>query len=471
MEGSTELGEQRLREPLRRPPFRRLAVSHAVNELGDWFGIVALSLLVFAETGSALATTALFLASRFVPALVAPGLVVRAENAPPRIALPLIYCGEAAVFGGLALLAADFWLPAVIALAILDGTLALAGRALTRAVVATMLEPTGQLRAGNAVLNIGFTGGAAIGPALAGLAISGFGVQTALLLDAISFYLIAVLLLTTGPLPLPTPEPARWGERLREGLAYVSNRLVLRRLLAAQAGAFVFFAAVIPIEVIYATDTLGSDADGYGAFLASWGAGMVVGSFLFAGLRQRRLPVLLLFSTLAVGGAYLALAAAPNLAVACAIAAAGGAGNGVQWVSLISAVQELTVAGLQARVMSVVESIGAAMPGVGYLIGGVVAAILDPRASFVVAGGGVLVVVAVAIPLLARIQWTREDTATSPYGGAPAPADRLEVAALGNTEEWKERPGEVMGERAEDRPGEAGSAANFPLGEGIERPR
>ena len=39
--------EPGLRDPLRRPLFRRLAVSYAVNELGDWMGIVALSVLVF----------------------------------------------------------------------------------------------------------------------------------------------------------------------------------------------------------------------------------------------------------------------------------------------------------------------------------------------------------------------------------------------------------------------------------------
>jgi len=36
----------RLTDPLRRPLFRRLATTYAVNELGDWMGIIALSVLV-----------------------------------------------------------------------------------------------------------------------------------------------------------------------------------------------------------------------------------------------------------------------------------------------------------------------------------------------------------------------------------------------------------------------------------------
>jgi MFS family permease len=404
----------RLTDPLRRPQFRRLATSYAVNELGDWMGIVALSVLVFDRTGSALATAALFLGTRFIPALVAPVLVARVEQPPPRYALPVVYCGEAAAFGALALLAGDdFFLPGVIVLATIDGALALTGRSLTRAVVAALLGPAGELRSGNAVLNIAFTGSAALGPAIAGLLVAGFGVQLALLLDAVSFYAIAVILLTAGPLPQAEPDPGLVRDRVRAGIAYIRERPTLKRLLTAQGAAFVFFAAVIPIEVIYAKQTLGTGDSGYGLLLASWGVGMVLGSIVFAIVRRAPLPVLLFFGTVAVGAGYLGLSVAPTLAAACAASVVGGAGNGVQWVSAISAVQELTTQGMQARVMSVLESIGAAMPGVGYLLGGLVASGASPRTTFLVAGIGVLAIVAVAAPVMGT-KWPERREKTGP---------------------------------------------------------
>ena len=94
-----------LKEPLKRPAFRRLVLSYAVNELGDWLGIVALSLLVFEETDSAMATTLLFIGTGFVPALLTPIVVARLERPPPRFVLPALYAAEAAAFGALALLA------------------------------------------------------------------------------------------------------------------------------------------------------------------------------------------------------------------------------------------------------------------------------------------------------------------------------------------------------------------------------
>lgn len=387
-----------LRAPLRRSVFRRLAVSYAVNEMGDWMGIIALSVLVFDQTGSAVATAVLFLATQFLPGLVVPIFVTKVEKFPPRVTLPVIYCVEAAAFGGLALLATNFSLWGVVIFASIDGVLAVGSRALTRSVVVSLLEPEGELRAGNAILNLAFTWGAAIGPAIAGLVVAAFSVQTALFLDAVSFLAMGWLLVSCRGLPHPEIEPGSLRERVRAGIAHIRGRVTLRRLLLAQAAAFIFFSAVIPVEVIFAKETLGVGDTGYGIFLASWGVGMVIGGSAFALLRKAPLPILLFLSTVAVGISYLGMAAAPTLAFACAASVLGGTGNGIQWVGVISAVQELTGAKMQARVLSVLESIGAAMPGIGYMLGGLIASGFGPRTTFTVAGVGVL-----AIALLSAV--------------------------------------------------------------------
>jgi MFS family permease len=396
------MADPRLTDPLRRPAFRRLVLSYAVNELGDWLGIVALSVLVFERTDSAMATTLLFIGTGFLPALLTPVVVARLERPPPRFVLPALYAAEAAAFGALAVLADNFSLAAVVAVATIDGALALTAKSLTRSVSAAMLEPEGELRAGNAILNVAFTGGAAIGPVLAGAVTAAFSVQSALLLDAVSFYAIGWILLGARPLPHAEPEAGRLREQVRAGADYIRRSPTLRRLLAAQAVAFVFFSAVIPIEVVFAKQTLGASATGYGLLLGSWGVGMVLGSVVFAALRRAPLPLLLFFSTIAVGAGYLGTGAAPTLAVACAASAVGGAGNGVQWVAVMSAVQELTVPAMQARVIGVLESIASAAPGLGYVLGGLIATGLSPRATFLAAGAGVVATAIVAAPLLGR---------------------------------------------------------------------
>jgi MFS family permease len=405
-----------LRGPLKRPLFRRLLATYSINEMGDWMGIVALSGVVFELTDSPLATAGLFLGTRFLPAFLGPLLVTRVERIRPRIVLPLIYVVEVAAFGVLAVLATHFSLALVIVVATVDGTMALAGRALTRSVVVSLLEPTGELRQGNGLLNIAFTTGAAVGPALAGLVVAGVGVQAALYLNAASFYIVALIILTAGVLPQAEPEEGGTWDRVKAGVAYVREQARLRRVLIAQGLAFIFFSAVAPLEVVYAKETLGASDTGYGILLTTWGVGMVAGSLIFARVKKTPLIVLLLLSTVTVGISYLGMGIAPTLAVACAFSVLGGVGNGVEWVSAISAVQELTESGMQARIMAVLESVASAMPGVGFALGGVLATAASTRATFAVSGFGVLAIALLIVPLARSWHPSRD---VHPDGGFP----------------------------------------------------
>ena len=414
--------------PLRLPGFGQLAGAYTINELGNWVGEIALAVLVFDQTGSPLATAALFIGMHFLPAFLSQAVVARTEPIGTKLVLPALYLGEAVTFTALALTSGSFSLVLVVALAIVDGTLAIATRAFTRASAAAVLTPAGQLRQGNAVINVGFTAAGAAGPAIGGLVVAALGVKTALLVDAGSFVVVATVLALARSLPQVKSDEERARTRFLAGLGYVRRNRSLGALLLAQAAAFIFFTAVIPIEIVYAKDTLGAGDSGYGALLSSWGVGMVIGSLLFTAIGERfSLKPLLFFSTLAIGCSYLGLAAAGTLTLACIAAAVGGIGNGVQWVSVLSAVQELTVDQFQARVVGLLEASGKAMPGVGFLLGGAIAAILTPRASFLTAGLGVITVLALAAPTLARAHWGERRSPPAIGQEEPAP----EAAGIG----------------------------------------
>jgi hypothetical protein len=416
--------------PLRVPGFSVLAGGYSINELGNWLGDIALAVLVFDQTGSALATALLFVGTRFVPALLAPPAVARVEALRPRLSLPLLYGADALVFAVLALLASEhFALGLVVALGAVDGTLALAARALTRSTSAALLEPAGLLRRGNAVFNIGFTAAGAIGPAIAGLVVAHAGVSAALWADAASFALVALLIAGARSLPAGERAGGGWVGRLREAYTYVRGRRLLVGLLVGQALAMLFFYAVVPIEVVYAKDTLHAGDSGYGWLLAAWGAGMVGGGFLFAAAQRVRIQLVVAAGTLAIGAAYLGLAVAPSLAVACAISVVGGLGNGVQWISVVHAVQELTATDMQARVLGLLEAIGAALPVLGFFFGGSLTQAASPRTAYAAAGVGVVGVLILAALRLHDADWPNGDSQVAApeepaavVGHGPAPS-------------------------------------------------
>ena len=114
-----------------------------------------------------------------------------------------------------------------------------------------------------------------------------------------------------------------------------------------------------------------------------------MGSLFFAVARGLHPLVLIAGSTLAIGAAYAGQALAPTLLVACVFGALGGVGNGIQSVAVQTAIQLRTPDALQARVSGLVESVAAATPGIGFLIGGLLTAVFDSRAAFGVAAAGV----------------------------------------------------------------------------------
>jgi predicted MFS family arabinose efflux permease len=387
---------------LRVPAFGRLLFSYTTNSIGDYVGLVALAVLVYGETRDPLATTALFIAAQFLPAFMAPALTARLDQLALRRALPSIYLGEALVFALLALLADEFLLPAVLVLALVDGVLMLTARGLSRGAVNALLQPAGVLREGNGLLNIGFAIASVGGSALGGVLVASFSVAAALAVNAASFAVVAIVLATSPHLPKAKAEREPFRERIREGLRYARTDRVARLLLGGEAIAIVFFTLIVPIEIVYAEETLDTDEAGYGILLSSWGAGIVLGSLLFLTLRKRSNAALILLSTLAIGAGYLGMAVSRELFAACAFSVVGGLGNGIQWVSVMTALQESTPADLQARITGLLESIASAMTGVGFLIGGIVTAAFSPPTAFAVSGIGVVLLVIIGGASAAR---------------------------------------------------------------------
>src|SRR5918911_5155406 len=83
-------------------PFSRLLSSYTLNELGDSIGVVALAILVYDRTEAVAPTAAFFIAAKFLPALAAPALTARFDQAALRRSLPALYVTEALVFAVLA---------------------------------------------------------------------------------------------------------------------------------------------------------------------------------------------------------------------------------------------------------------------------------------------------------------------------------------------------------------------------------
>ncbi|MGP8240991.1 MAG: MFS transporter, partial [Solirubrobacteraceae bacterium] len=300
--------------PMRDPKLRRIVAAYTVNRLGTWFGFIALAVVVFERTNSAVAVAALLVCGQVLPAFLTPALVARVEASSRRGELSGLYLFEAAATAALAgLVWWHFWLPGILLLVALDGTAALAASALLRAAAARTAREwahahhdrgtpeskdlpahtyAGQAgialasgetglgdnvlsaensgasgidareasateaeRKANAALNIGFAVTFTLGPALAGLAVPAFGVPVTLLIDTASFAICAAMLLDLRP-HVEDAETTSVRARVRASWQYIKDSTTLKGLLLTQAVALAFFEFSPPIEVAYAKVSL-----------------------------------------------------------------------------------------------------------------------------------------------------------------------------------------------------------------------
>ena len=247
-------------------------------------GSVALAILVFDKTGDPLATTALFVSSRFVPAFLALPSPARVDQLAAGPTLAAIYAVEATLVS---------WVSSSSPITFVDADPRhrRRGRGLVdrragvdlRASVAVMLEPAGLLREGNALFNLVFAAtSTAAGPALAGLLIAWQDVAAALALDATSFALIAALLVSSKGSGRQRTEADAWASRFKAGFAWVRDQpYVLPPRQPSRPFAFVF-ACVVPIEADLREGYTRwqARASARAAEISARGAGIVVGSLV-----------------------------------------------------------------------------------------------------------------------------------------------------------------------------------------------
>lgn len=388
-----------LRASLRVPAFRALLIGYVINRAGDVVGALALAVIVFAATGSALATATLFMATQFVPGIVGPGVVARIDRVAPGRILPGLYVVEGGLFVLLAVLAHHTAPAPIISLAFVDATLAFCARTIIRSAVASTLIPHDLMPEGKAAFNLALATAMIAGPVLAGFTIAILGAATALLVDGGSFMLAAALIAREPALRAAAADqpagPALRG-RLRAGLRYLGGHAMLRALIVGEGLAFVFFYLVVPVTVVYATRSLHAGARGYAAILAAWGIGMALGSAVQVRVARRVGTPLILLSTLAVAAGYLGTAVASTLVIACGASVVGGVGNGLQWASVETTVHQLVEDEFRARVAAVLEALAAVAPGAGIVLGGLLTSLFSPRAAYLAAGLGLVTLVGVA---------------------------------------------------------------------------
>jgi MFS family permease len=382
----------------RRPRFRALWAAVALSYTGSGAATTALTLYV-QETRGTGAAVAAFLIAANAPRLLGPlagGIADRLDLRGLMVGCDL---GQAAVFAAIATLPPFGVLIGLAAAAVLQTAY---GPARTAAV--PMLVEKDELISANALLGAAANLYVAAGPLVGGVLFAAVGAPAALLVNVATFIGSALLTRTLPAIPPPQVDE-------REGLLdatatggrFVWADPVLRAVSLSMCLLLAFLAVDNVALVFLVRETLAGSAAAYGAIEFCWGAGMLIGSFWVlhrAGSRWRPTRLFLLacglntFSS-AAGGL------APTLPALGAAEVVGGAGNSIDVIATETIIQQRVPRGMIGRVYGFTSSATSLGLGIGMALGGLLVDVISPRATFLIAAaGGLLVTLAVAPTML-----------------------------------------------------------------------
>ncbi|WP_329218424.1 MFS transporter [Streptomyces sp. NBC_01485] len=384
--------------------YRLFFLGQVVSNIGTWMQRIAQDWLVLSLTGSATAvgvTTAL----QFLPMLLF-GLYggVLVDRLPKRRAL--LFTQSAMAVTGIALAAltltghVEVWHVYVAAFAV--GLATVVDNPARQSFVSEMVGPD-QLQNAVSLNSANFQSARLVGPAVAGLMITGVGTGWAFLANGLSFVAPIAGLLLMRARELHAVERAPRGKgQLREGLRYVAGRpdLTWTIVLVGFIGTFGFN---FPVYLsAFADDVFHAGAGAYSLFNTLMAVGSLVGALLAARRGTARMRVMIA-AAVAFGVMEIVAAGAPSLWLFALLMAPIGMFGMTVNVTANTTIQMGTDPAMRGRVMALYMMVFLGGSPVGAPIAGWITDAYGVRAGIAV-GGAVAAVAALTVGLvLARV--------------------------------------------------------------------
>ncbi len=282
--------EAAAKRPLQYPAFKRLWAGLTLARLGNECAMLTLVWFLLNTTGSGLAMGGILLCFQLPCIVTGPLIGHLLDKYQPRWIMGVDSFCQACIMLAIPTL---FWLGRletwhIFLLAILSGLLSPASEAGAPVLVPHLVKAEG-LEGANALLSLTWEIATLLGPALAGLLVERFGGPLVISFDAAALAAMGLLVLSLPDIVRRTvqqdcPEEARKTARnnwMMSGAPSLLTGLMLLMLFAQGIQAVALAA--------FSRSTLAAGAGEYGLLLSAFGAGSILGLFLYSRLSLRLL--------------------------------------------------------------------------------------------------------------------------------------------------------------------------------------
>ena len=385
----------RYRRLLGNAPFARLWTGSTISAFGDALTWVALVWLVYARTGSAGAVSALVVVAT-APVFVGGVLM---GSALDRFERRRFLSGVNSVLGAAVLsvpLVAAFGrvaLAQLFVVAALYGFLKMANWAGVPSIIPALVRDADDLNTANAMESVSFGIADVAGPAAAGVLIAAIGATSVLGVDAATYLIFVVLLLSLPIQPVPRRAPDERGLGLRPALRFIRQDRAVFATTVMFMFANVGEGMMIVVVPVYARRVLGGGAGTYGLLLSAFALTTTIGAAAIALGRS------IAGSQTLYGLGHAPLIALPGLGPAVAtLALAGALGSPLTLWAQTLRMQRIPEA-MRGRVFGLLRTLMQSTPPIGGALAGLLIATAGLRWTLLVVVGVIAIPGAVGMVL------------------------------------------------------------------------
>ena len=266
-----------------------------------------------------------------------------------------------------------------------------------------LIAPEGRVNEVNGYVETARYLGMVVGPAAGGVLAAAGGMRLAVLVNALTFVLVALAALVLRARPEPRVSEERPVGRARDGLVFLLREPTLAVVMVAAFVSLLFMSAQIPAEVFFVKDELGAGDAGFGIAFAAWFLGMTLGALVVSRRFAAAAMASAALAATAVQGLGLAIPAVwPVFAVALLSFCVGGIGHGVKNVLVRTLIHDRVPDELRGRAFAAYNGIRNGAELIALLAGGLLLSVLAPRWILLLAGGISALVALVALVVARR---------------------------------------------------------------------